>query len=127
MNDMQDVSRRERQIMDIVFARGEATVLEIQSQLPNAPSPMAIRRMLGILEEKGHLKRRKEGRQHVYSPKQARTRAARTALNHVLNTFFEGSVGNALASHLADPRNGLGEEELAELSQLIEQARQQGR
>ena len=78
------LSRRERQIMDILFAREEATVLEIQERLPDPPTPMAIRRMLQILEEKSQVRRRKEGRGFVYMPKQTRRRAGAKALSHWL-------------------------------------------
>ena len=95
MTDLRNVSRRERQIMDIIFARGAATVLDIQADLPEAPSTMAIRRMLSILEEKGYLRRRKKGRQHVYSPQQTRKRAGRTALRHVIGSCLFCETGAA--------------------------------
>ncbi|MBG86625.1 MAG: CopY family transcriptional regulator [Verrucomicrobiales bacterium] len=125
MNDFSKLSRRERQIVDILFARGEATALQIQEALPNAPSTMAIRRMLSILEEKGQLKRRKEGREFVYMPKQARKRAGANAMQHMLDTFFGGSVEEALATHLERPRTKVSDDELKRLSALIQEARKQ--
>ena len=120
------LSRRERQIMDILFAREEATVLEIQERLPDPPTPMAIRRMLQILEEKSQVRRRKEGRGFVYMPKQTRRRAGAKALSHVIETFFGGSMEDALAAHLGKANRDFSEEELERMSQLIEEARKRG-
>ena len=105
MSDLSTLSRRERQIMEVIFGRGEATVREIQEELPEAPTPMAIRRMMQILEEKGAVKRRKEGREFVYSPIGSREKASRGALENVLQTFFGGSIENLIASHFADPKS----------------------
>lgn len=127
MTDFSKLSRRERQIIDILFAREEATALQIQEALPNAPSTMAIRRMLSILEEKGELKRRKQGREFVYAPKQGRKRAGAKAMQHLLDTFFGGSVEEALATHLERPGTQVSPDELNRLSSLIEEARKQGK
>ncbi len=127
MNDFSKLSRRERQIVDILFARGEATAIQIQEDLPQAPSTMAIRRMLSILEEKGQLKRRKEGREFVYMPKQERKRAGANAMQHLLDTFFGGSVEEALATHLERPGTRVKDEELKRLKSLIDEARKQGK
>jgi predicted transcriptional regulator len=126
MAESANLSRRERQIMDILYASGEASVLEIQSALPEAPTPMAVRRMLQILEEKGTIVRRKEGREFIYRPKQARKRAGSKALKHVLETFFEGSLEQALAAHLSDGEAKMSAEEVSRLMRLIEQERQRG-
>lgn len=112
--------------MDILFASEEATVLEIQERLPDPPTPMAIRRMLQILEEKAQVRRRKEGRGFVYMPKQTRRRAGSKALSHVIETFFGGSMEDALAAHLGKSNHDLSEEELERMSQLIEEARLRG-
>jgi predicted transcriptional regulator len=120
------LSRRERQIMDIVFARGEATVRQIQAELPDPPTDMAVRRMLHILEEKAHLRRRQEGREVVYSPAQSKRRAGVRALQHVLDTFFGGAVDEALAAHLAQ-KEAVTPEQLARMQELIKQARKEGR
>ena len=127
MSDPSNLSRRERQIMDIVYANDEASVLRIQENLPEAPSAMAIRRMLSILEEKGYLKRRKEGREYLYAARQGRKRAGRNALQHVLDTFFEGSVEKALATHLEKPKGGISREEYERLARLIDQSRRAGK
>ena len=115
------LSRRERQIMDIVFARGEATVRQIQAELPDPPTDMAVRRMLHILEEKRHLRRRKEGREVVYFASQSKLRAGASAFQHVLDTFFGGAVDEALAVHLAK-KEAVSPEQLARMQELIKEA-----
>jgi predicted transcriptional regulator len=127
MTDFSKLSRRERQIIDILFARGEATAFQIQEDLPEAPSTMAIRRMLSILEEKAQLKRRKEGREFVYMPKVARKRAGAKAMQHLLDTFFGGSVEEALATHLERPGTKVSDGELERLGALINEARKEGK
>ena len=126
MTDFSELSRRERQIMDIIFARGEASVLQIQERLPDAPTTMAIRRMISILEEKGHLTRRKEGREFLYRARKSRKTTGAKALQHVLNTFFQGSVEEALATHLGRRETDLSEEELKRMIELIEKTRRDG-
>lgn len=126
MSDPSKLSRRERQIMDILYARGEATVRQLQDELPDPPTPMAIRGALKILEDKDLLNRRKEGREVVYRPRQPKGRAGSKALRHVLDTFFEGSVQQALTSHFANRKTQLTEEEYDELLSLIDEARQKG-
>ncbi len=118
------LSRRERQIMDIVFRLGQASVMDIQAELPDAPTDAAIRRMLKILEEKKHLRGRLDGRKMIYSPAQARGRAAKSALNRVVTTFFDGSIERAFASWLADPKQKVDPAELKKLSRMIEEAEQ---
>src|SRR5687768_17287321 len=100
MSDPTQLSRRERQIMDVIFTRGEATVRQIQAELPDPPTDMAVRRMVHILESKDFLRRRQEGREVVYLPAQSKARAGMNALRHVLDTFFGGAVDEALAAHL---------------------------
>ena len=120
MPDLTRLSRRERQIMDAVFARQKATVHEIRADLPDPPTPMAVRRMLAILQEKGHLRREKRGREFVYLPRQSKQAAGLKALRQVLATFFDGSVGAALATHLEKPGTDLSDEDLTRLTQLID-------
>ncbi len=110
--------------MDVIYARGEATVKQIQSELPDAPTEMAIRRLLQILEEKNWLKRRKEGRAVVYSSRQSKQRAGVNALKHVLDTFFGGAVDEALAAHLASKETATPEQ-LRRIQKLIADARKQ--
>ena len=118
----QDLSRRERQIMHVLFRRGTASVTEIAADLPDAPSGTSIRTFLRILEEKGHVKRQRDGRKHVYRPAMSRARAARAALSGVLSTFFDGSLESAVAAHLADPSSELNSDELKRLRKLIRDA-----
>ena len=123
----ESLSRRERQIMDIVYARGEASAAEVLADLPDPPGKTAVRTLLRILEEKGHLKHRQDGLRYVYRPSRPRGHAGRSALRRVLETFFDGSLEKAVAAHLGDSAEGLSAEELARLAALIQQARGKGR
>ncbi len=113
--------------MEILHTRGEATVLQIAGALPDPPTPMAVRRMLHILVEKGHLKARKQSREVVYAPVEKRAKAGSSALQRVLETFFDGSLEEALAAHLVSKKGRLDDAESARLMKLIEEARQSGR
>ena len=117
------LSRRERQIMDVVYACGEAPAAEVVKRIPDPPTRTAVRTMLRILEEKGHLRHRKEGREFIYQPTRPRQRAGQSALRGVLATFFEGSLEKAVAAHLVDPAAGPTAEELARLARLIREAK----
>ena len=119
----QELSRRERQIMNALYARGEADVQEIMEDLPDAPGDMGMRKLLSILEEKGQVKRRKIGRKFIYAPKQNRKRVGSKAFRHLLNTFFSGSVEEALAAHLGERQTDLTDEQLQRMIELIETAR----
>ena len=120
------LSRRERQIMDVVYSLGEATASDVVANMPDPPHRTTIRTMLRILEEKGHLTHKKKSREFVYQPTQARARAGRSALRRVVHTFFEGSLEKAVAVHLSDPKSELSEDELKRLADLIRQARKKG-
>jgi predicted transcriptional regulator len=128
MADTSQLSKRQRQIMDVIYARGEATISQVLAELPDPPMRGALRTLLRIMEDKGHLTRRHDGREFVYRPTQARGRAARSALGRVLDVFYHGSLEKAVAAHLADPGSArkLTGEELRRLSDLIEQARRKG-
>ena len=121
------LSRRERQLLDVVYARGEASATEALAGLPDPPGRTAVRTLLRILEEKGHLRHRRRGLTYVYFPSRPRTRAGRSALRRVLDTFFDGSLEKAVAAHLTDASGTLSGEELARLEDLIRQARKKGR
>jgi len=121
------LSRRERQIMDIVYARGEASASDVLEDMPNPPTRTAVRTMLRILEEKGHLTHRKKSREFIYEPTRPRTRAGLAAFHRVIRTFFEGSLEKALAVHLSDPKSDLSDEELKRLAGLIRRSRTKGR
>jgi BlaI family penicillinase repressor len=121
------LSRRERQIMDVVFARGEASAADVHAALPDAPSYSAVRALLAILVDKGHLKYRSEQGRYIYAPTRRRAQVGRAALRGVLDTFFEGSLEKAVAAFLQGSDANLSQEELQRLGQLIQQARKEGR
>jgi predicted transcriptional regulator len=127
MPDLSDLSRRERQIMDAVFALGEATVNQVVETIPSPPTTMAVRRMMHILEEKGHLRRREGGREVIYVPRQTRGKAGRLAFEQVLETFFGGSLEEALAAHLHSRKDQVSADERERLIALIKQAQREGR
>jgi predicted transcriptional regulator len=126
--DPAQLSKRERQIMDVVYAHGEASVTQVLSEIPDPPMRGALRTLLRILERKGHLTHRQEGREFIYRPTKPRGQAGRSALERVLDVFFGGSLEHAVAAHLSDPRRAskLTHEELRRLSDIIEEAKKQG-
>lgn len=121
------LSRRERQIMDVLHQRGRATSAEVQAALPNPPGYSAVRALLRILEAKGHVKHLRDGARYVYQPRVSPETARRSALQRVVSTFFEGSVTQAMAALLETPDTRLSPAELQKLEQMIEQARKEGR
>lgn len=126
--DVMHLSRRERQILDVLHSEGQATVAVVRTRIPDPPTDMAVRRLMHILEEKGHVKRLgKEGREVVYSPAQSKAKAGLKALRHVLDTFFGGAVDQALAAHLTRKDADLTEELAARIQEIIDQARKEGR
>jgi predicted transcriptional regulator len=120
------LSRRERQIMDILFREGRASAAEVQAALPDPPSYSAVRALLRILEEKGHISHVQEGQHYVFLPTQARHSAALSALQQVVQTFFSGSVEKAVSTLLSEADRPLSDDELTRLTELIEQAKQNG-
>jgi BlaI family transcriptional regulator, penicillinase repressor len=127
MSVEQHLSRRERQIMDILHAQGRATAAEVLAALPAPPGYSAVRALLRILEEKGHVRHRREGARYVYVPRASPHKARRSALRRVVATFFQGSVAQAMAALLESADTELSETELCRLQQLIEKARKEGR
>jgi predicted transcriptional regulator len=121
-----ELSRRERQIVDILYSQGRATAAEVQHALPDPPSYSAVRAMLRILEEKGHVRHEQDGPRYVYVPTIARDNAKRSALRHVLRTFFDGSAEQAISALLDDDASKLSEAELERLARLISDARRNG-
>ncbi|HET8551666.1 MAG TPA: BlaI/MecI/CopY family transcriptional regulator [Gammaproteobacteria bacterium] len=118
------LGRRESQIMDIVYREGEATAESIREALPAPqPSNSSVRSMLRLLEDKGHLAHRRDGRRFIYRPSVPTKRARRSALNHLVDTFFGGSTRTAVATLLSMRASKLSEAELTELSELIDQAK----
>ncbi|SRR5579871_3380150 len=120
------LSRRERQIMDILYQRGRASAGEIHAALPDRPSYSAVRAKLRVLEDKGHVRHEEQALRYVYLPTLPRERAKRSALNHMLDTFFEGSAEQAVAALLDLNSSKLSEQELDRLARLIEQAKAKG-
>jgi predicted transcriptional regulator len=123
----EELSRRERQIMDIIYARGEASAAEVREGLPDPPSYSAVRALLRILEEKGHLQHEREGPRYVYRPTVPRREARQSAMRRLLRTFFDNSAEDAVAAFIDMSAEELSDDELKRLSRLIEQARKEGR
>lgn len=122
------LSRRERQIMDIVYRRGQATVAEVLADIDDPPSYSAIRALLRILDEdKGFLKHVEDGPRYVYKPIVPRSKARRSALSHLVRTFFDDSAEQVVAALLDMSASKLSEEELDRLSEMIEDAKKEGR
>ena len=118
-----ELSRRERQIMDAVFSHGEASANQVLDSISDPPSRTAVRTFLRILVDKGHLTQRPVGREMFYKPTKPRRRAGQSALNRVVETFFDGSLEQAFAAHLADSNADLSDDELKKLAALIREAR----
>jgi len=125
--DVRDLSRRERQIMDLLYRAGRATVADVLNALPDPPSYSAVRALLNILETKGHVRHEAEGRAYVYMPVTRRTEARHSALSHLLQTFFDNSAEQAVAALLAIKGQRLSTAELQRMSKLIEDAKKEGR
>jgi predicted transcriptional regulator len=120
-------SRRERQIMDVVYRQGQATAADVRKELPDPPGYSAVRAMLRVLEEKGYLRHEQQGPRYVFLPTLSLEKARRSALKQVVQTFFEGSTEQAVSALLDYSSSKLSDEELDRLAQLIEQARKEGR
>lgn len=117
------LSRRERQIMQILYERGQATVAEVQEALPDPPGYSAVRRLVAILEEKGQVTHAEQSGRYIYSPAQSWTAVSKSAIEQVVETFFGGSVESAVATLLSSQKTRPDEEELQRLEALIQQAR----
>ena len=124
---MVTLSRRERQILDILYARGRATAAEILGSLPDPPSYSATRALLRVLEQKGHVRHEEDGARYVFFPRVSHQRASVAALRHLLNTFFDGSAVAAATALVDGSASKLSTEELDRLEALIEKARKEGR
>jgi len=119
------LTRRERQIMDILYRRGRATAAEVMADLPGSKSYSTVRTQLRVLEEKGHVRHEEEGLRYVYSPAVPRSAASRSALKHLVRTFLDGSTWQAVAALLGADRHRMSIEELDRIAELIEQARKE--
>jgi predicted transcriptional regulator len=120
------LSRRERQIMDVIYRHGKVTAAEVLAELPDPPGYSAVRAMLRLLEDKGHVRHEQDGPRYVYLPTVNRDKARRSAMRHLVRTFFDGSTEDAVAA-LLQGDNGMSEDELARLSKLIDGAKKEGR
>jgi len=127
MKTQKSLSRRERQIMDIIYEIKQATAFQVLERLPSPPSYSAVRALLRVLENKGHLAHRQEGARYVYMPVLAKRKASRSALRHLLKTFFDDSTMDAVAALLDISEDRLSEEDYRRLAQLVEKARREGR
>ena len=125
--DHDALSRRERQIMDIVYRMQCATANDIHQALPDAPSYSGVRALLTILENKGHLKHGKKGARYVFMPTRPRQTAAKSALKRVVDTFFGGSVEQAVSTLLTESDGAISDDEFEKLAQLVEEARERER
>lgn len=121
------LSRRERQIMDIVYRLGSVTAADVRTNLADAPSYSAVRALLRILEEKGHLCHREDGPRYVYSPVVSRPAAQKSALKQIVRTFFDGSASQAVAALLDMSSRELSDAELKRLEDMVSDARREGK
>jgi len=121
-HDPLNLSRRERQILEVLFRNGSATASDVLAQLPDAPTYTTVRGLLRVLETKGHIRHEEDGGRYVYFPTMTKQRAAKSVLRNVVSTFFDGSPAQAMAALLGGDRK-LSEEELDRLSDLVEKAR----
>jgi BlaI family transcriptional regulator, penicillinase repressor len=119
------LTRRERQIMDILYRRGRATAAEVMDELPGEPSSSTVRTQLRVLEEKGHVRHAEEGLRYVYMPAVARTAARKSALRHLVDTFFDGSAENVVATLLGGGGARVSKEELQRIADLVSKARKE--
>ena len=122
-----NLSRRERQIMDIIYELKEATASQVLDRLPSPPGYSAVRALLRVLEHKGHLSHRQDGPRYVFTPTLPRERARRSALRHLLKTFFDNSTEDAVAALLNISEDSLSTDDLQRLAELIEKAQREGR
>lgn len=127
MGNEHHFSRRERQIMDVLHTKESATAAEIRAALPDPPGYSAVRALLRILEDKGHVRHRQEGTRYVYLSRISRENASRSALKRLVSTFFQGSVTRTMAALIESPDTQLSDAELKQLQDIINQAKKEGR
>jgi len=120
------LSKRERQIMDVVYSLGNATATRIVESLEDPPSRSSVRTFLTILEKRGHLRHKKVGKEYVYEPTHPRRAVGKSALQRVIDVFFGGSLEKAVTAHLLDPKTDVSKDELKRLSEIIGQAKKKG-
>jgi BlaI family transcriptional regulator, penicillinase repressor len=122
-NKHHNLTRRERQIIDVIYRLGSASVAEVLDNIADPPSYSAVRALMRLMEEKGYIKHRKQGAKFIYSPTQSRYNACRSALKHLVHTFFNNSAENAVVALLDSSELGLSEKEMDRISKIIDKAR----
>ena len=127
MKGQKNLSRRERQIMDIVYELEKVSVAEVLERIPDPPSYSTVRALLRVLEEKGHLRHKQEGPRYIYFPTLSREEARQNALKHIMKTFFDNSTEEAVSALLNISEDKLSEIDYKRLSELIKKARKEGR
>ncbi len=127
MSKASSLTRREREIMDIIHRRGRATAHDVLEDMAEAPSYSAVRALLRLLEERGHVKHVQDGQRYVYTAAVTRSDARKSALSHVVRTFFAGSVEQTVTALVESSKTKLSREELDRLAELIERAKKEGR
>jgi predicted transcriptional regulator len=120
------LSRRERQIMDVLYRRGRAAAADVMAELPGEPNYSTVRTQLRVLEDKGHVRHEEEGGRYIYAPAVPRHAARKSALKHLVETFFDGSAEQVVAAVLGGEASRLSDEELDRVSALIDKARKEG-
>ncbi|MEM7312465.1 MAG: BlaI/MecI/CopY family transcriptional regulator [Planctomycetota bacterium] len=125
--DTSQLGRREREILEIVFQLNEASVSDVVSKMAEPPAYDSVRTMLRLLERKGYVKHRREGNKYVYRPTQSKAKASKSALSHLMSTFFQNSIADTMAAAFDLEADNLTEEELQRLQELIDRARKEGR
>ena len=125
-HDPAGLTRRERQIMDILYKRGRATATEVMDDLPGSPHYSTVRTQLRVLEEKGHVTHEEQGLKYVYVPATPRRAARKSALRHLVDTFFDGSAEQVVAAVLGGEGAKLSDEELDRIAELVERAKKEG-
>ncbi len=126
-NEFRHLSRRERQIMDVLYRTGKATALEVMQDIPDSPGYSAVRTLLTVLERKGHVRHERNGHHYTYFPVTPKGEARTTALAHVMETFFQGSPTEVMSALIDVSRDRLTSEDYTEILQLLEKSREDGR
>ena len=121
------LSRRERQIMDIIYRLGHVTVAEVLPELPGEPAYSTVRAQLRVLEQKGHVRHEEQGQQYIYTPTVPRHAVRQSALKHLVHTFFDGSREKVVSALLGSESGSVSDEELERIAQIIEKARKERR
>ena len=127
MKRLRTLSRREREIMDVLYSSGSASAGEVHERIPSPPSYSAVRATMRVLEQKGLITHEHDGKRYIYRPTLNRSKARRGAVEHLLNTFFDGSAAGAVMALLEAPGSELTPEDLDRMAELIERARKEGR